>query len=117
MSHHVLATLEASPWLWHWVQHTSGLDWLYRKVSWTWGGAGQGGQASEAYAMFSGPVPCLALLALIGGFWHNHNCHEPRCLRLSWHPDADGHPVCKIHHPDHPAQGWFRKHPRRARDR
>jgi hypothetical protein len=38
----------------------------------------------------------------LGTFWHKHNCHEHRCLRLSWHPDGEGHPVCKVHHADSP---------------
>lgn len=49
-----------------------------------------------------------------------HNCHEHRCLRLSWHPDEDGHPVCKVHSTDHPARGWFRsdrRHPRHAKSK
>lgn len=61
-----------------------------------------------------------AVLAGLGTFWHKHNCHEHGCLRLSWHPDADGHPVCKVHHEDHPARGWFRSdksHPRHRRNR
>lgn len=59
------------------------------------------------------------LLAGLAGFWVKHNCHEHRCLRLSWHPDAEGHPVCKRHHEDHPSKGWFRtdaNHPRHARN-
>lgn len=34
-----------------------------------------------------------------------HNCHVHRCWRVSWHVGPDGHPVCKVHHPDHPARG------------
>lgn len=55
------------------------------------------------------------LIAGIVTFWVKHNCHEHGCLRLSWHPDEDGHPVCKKHHEDHPSLGWFRSdktHPR-----
>jgi hypothetical protein len=51
----------------------------------------------------------------LASFWLKHNCHEHGCLRLSWHPDEDGHPVCKPHSKDHPSRGWFRsdkEHPR-----
>lgn len=56
-----------------------------------------------------------SIFALVGTLWTKFNCHEHGCLRLSWHHDKDGHPVCKVHHPDHPALGWFRQdktHPR-----
>ncbi|MGZ6570459.1 MAG: hypothetical protein ACXVHB_05980 [Solirubrobacteraceae bacterium] len=48
---------------------------------------------------------------LIAGFlfYRHHNCHQNRCPRLAWHPDADGHPKCKVHHPDHPRRR-FRDH-------
>jgi hypothetical protein len=60
-------------------------------------------------------IEYLTLTALVTGisaFWHKHNCHEHGCLRLSWHPDSDGHPVCKVHHPEHPSRGlwWAIKH-------
>lgn len=59
----------------------------------------------------------LTVLVAITVYVYHHNCHEHRCLRLSWHADEDGHPVCKKHHPDHPSRGWFRTnrtHPRHA---
>lgn len=40
----------------------------------------------------------------IGVYLYHHNCHRHRCWRLSWHPDADGHPVCKHHHPAYPKE-------------
>ena len=73
----------------------------------------------EGYAFWSGfgsdlgEVTLVGLVATgIGTFWHKHNCHEHRCLRLSWHPDENGHPVCKKHHKDHPSRGlwWAIKH-------
>lgn len=79
--------------------------WPFRLIqeSW-WPESGQG------YAIFSGVGGDTAILGAIGVFWVKHNCHEYRCWRLSWHPDATGHPVCKVHHGDHPARGWFRHH-------
>ena len=57
------------------------------------------------YQFWSGIGSDFSELALISGIfmlWKKHNCHELRCLRLAWHPDDSGHPVCKKHHPDHP---------------
>jgi hypothetical protein len=65
-------------------------------------------------------LTCTVIITGLSAFWHKHNCHEHGCLRLSWHPDADGHPVCKVHHPDHPAKSWFRsdkEHPRHKRNK
>lgn len=66
-----------------------------------------------------GQVTLITMLAAaIATFWHKHNCHEHGCLRLSWHPDTDGHPVCKVHHEDHPSRGlwWAIKHFVRTRE-
>jgi hypothetical protein len=39
-------------------------------------------------------------------WWRTHNCHMRGCPRLQWHINPrHGHPVCKHHHPDHPAGG------------
>lgn len=52
----------------------------------------------------------LVSIITLGTTWYFHNiCHEPMCFRKAWHPDEDGHPVCKVHSKDHPAKGWFRK--------
>lgn len=47
----------------------------------------------------------VTLVSAAGALYVRHNCHEHHCLRMSWHPDKDGHPVCKKHHPDHPSRG------------
>lgn len=60
-----------------------------------------------------------SVIAGIVTFWIKHNCHIHRCPRLSWHPDKEGHPICKVHHEDHPAMSWFRSdknHPRHSRN-
>jgi hypothetical protein len=57
----------------------------------------------------------LTILLAISVYIYHHNCHEHHCLRLSWHPDAEGHPVCKRHHEDHPSRGWFRSDKTHAR--
>ena len=57
----------------------------------------------------------LVVTVALATYVYHHNCHEHGCLRLTWHPDKEGHPVCKVHHSDHPARGWFRRdkeHPR-----
>jgi len=73
----------------------------------------------HSYNLWSGIVSDISELTLIATvatgitiFWRKHNCHEHRCWRLSWHPDSDGHPVCKRHHPEHPSRGlwWAIKH-------
>ena len=72
--------------------------------------SGIGSDFGEATLVAS--VVAMALMV-----WHHINCHEHRCLRLAWHKDKDGHPICKVHHPDHPAKSWFRSdksHPRHA---
>lgn len=73
------------------------------------------------YQFFSGIGSSISewatLWVAISVYLYKHNCHEHRCLRLSWHPDADGKLICKRHHPDHPSKGWFRtdrSHPRHA---
>lgn len=76
--------------------------------------------SGNGYQFWSGIAGSFIFSVALGTFWHKHNCHEHRCLRLSWHADAEGHPVCKRHHPDHPALGWFRSdrsHFRHARSR
>lgn len=64
-----------------------------------WSGVGSDiGELTLATGVFSG-----ILL-----FVKHHNCHEHRCWRLSWHVDANDHPVCKVHSVEHPAQaGWL----------
>lgn len=75
------------------------------------------------YQFWSGIGSDFSEVTLLIGvlvFYVKHNCHEHRCLRLSWHPDSEGHPVCKRHHPDHPSRGWLRtdrSHPRHAANR
>jgi hypothetical protein len=104
--------------------------WWQVGPEWIWHPLGQcaGAHAEvvrcKSYNLHSGILGQIVLLggvgSAIGVFWHKHNCHEHRCLRLSWHNDAEGHPVCKVHHPEHPAKGWFRsdrKHPRHAINR
>jgi hypothetical protein len=73
--------------------------------------------SGNGYQFWSGIAGATAIFSGIWLLWVKHNCHEHRCLRLSWHPDSAGHPVCKVHHPDHPARSWFRSdrsHPRHA---
>jgi hypothetical protein len=49
-----------------------------------------------------------AVIALLGAFWRNHNCHVTGCWRLSWMPHpVHGHPVCRKHHPDGQGRGEF----------
>jgi hypothetical protein len=71
-------------------------------------------QAGESVVITSW-VELLTLSVVSSGitaFWIKHNCHEHRCWRLSWHPDAEGHPICKVHHDEHPSRGlwWAIKH-------
>lgn len=59
---------------------------------------------SQWYAFWSGvgsDIGEVALLGVVAGAWHHHNCHEPRCWRISRHTitDADGvtHGACRKH--------------------
>ncbi len=66
----------------------------------------------KSYNLWSGIIGDATIftgfMAGISVFWHKHNCHEHGCLKLSWHPDKDGHPICKKHHEDHPSRGlWW----------
>lgn len=70
----------------HWLTHWSGYD-------------GQG-----IYDLYSGLFPFLIGLGVLGGLagaWRHHNCHQPRCWRISRHviTDADGttHGACRKH--------------------
>ena len=59
----------------------------------------------------------LTILLAISVYMYHHNCHEHRCLRLSWKADKKGNILCKVHHKDHPAKGWLRSdrsHPNHA---
>jgi hypothetical protein len=65
----------------------------------------------KGYNSYSGALSDIGelgiLTSVIAGitiFWKKHNCHTHRCLRLSWHYDADNHPVCKPHSDEHPKQ-------------
>jgi hypothetical protein len=100
-----------------WVA-TIGPEWLYHPL-----GQCAGDHAEvircKSYNLWSGSVSDISEITLIFAvssgvvmMWRKHNCHEHRCWRLSWHPDEDGHPVCKKHHPDHPSRGlwWAIKH-------
>jgi hypothetical protein len=72
------------------------------------------------YQFWSGIAGSFLMSTGIFVFVTKHNCHQHRCLRLSWHPDAEGHPVCKKHHEDHPSKGWFRSdktHPRHSKNK
>lgn len=100
---HVLASM-ADPWHWHWVSHTPVLRQLYEVVSWTWGGAGQGGQASETYAAFSSSVPCLALISLLANWWRKHRldvqCSVTGCRRRGHPVHGTPYRACHEHAPD-----------------
>lgn len=76
-------------WLWHHGYHV---------VAWTWGGTPFRSGAT-GYNIISGDVSDIGLLAAIGIFLRRHNCHRQKCWRLAWHPDKDGHPTCRHHHP------------------
>ena len=54
------------------------------------------------YNFVSGWGGILVGCTFIGAWYRKHNCHELGCWRLAWHPDHTGHPVCKVHHSDHP---------------
>lgn len=61
----------------------------------------------RGYNLWSGIVSDIGEITLVGGvltlvvgFWSHHNCHQKGCPWLSWHPDENGHPVCKKHHSD-----------------
>jgi len=49
------------------------------------------------YLFWSGAGADLGYMAIFGGFWHKHNCHQARCWRLSRHV-VDGTPWCNKHH-------------------
>lgn len=102
----------ANPWHWHWI-HAPVIEQIYHTIAWTWGGAGQGGQTSEAYGAFSSSIPCLALISILANWWHSRNCHEHRCWRLAKHsfrdPDTgEEFKLCKKHHPAlKPKKHWW----------
>jgi hypothetical protein len=81
------------------------MHWLIYNPLW-WPETGIG------YAIGSSWAGATAIITGVIVFWHKHNCHEHRCLRLSWQPDSDGHPICKVHHSDHPRRklSWEIKH-------
>jgi len=59
------------------------------------------------YQLWSGFIPALAILSLIGsvvGLWRHANCRAGRCLRIGHYPDLRGVRWCWRHHPDHAGQ-------------
>jgi hypothetical protein len=72
---------------------------------WTWLGhmTGVSDEAGPGYGFWSGIGSDIGQVTLIGGmlaFWHQHSCHDHRCLRLAVHP-VEGTPykTCRKHHP------------------
>lgn len=57
---------------------------------------------SPMYQLWSGFVPALAILSLVGGLWSHYkriNCHVHGCWRIGRY-DVEGFKVCHAHHPD-----------------
>ena len=55
---------------------------------------------SAMYQLWSGFIPALAVLTLIGsvaGLYHLHNCHHDHCWRIGKHK-VSGTPWCNRHH-------------------
>jgi hypothetical protein len=42
-------------------------------------------QHGAGYQWWSGTGSDLTYFAVLCAFWHRHNCHEPRCLRVVRH--------------------------------
>ncbi len=98
----MIATLHAFDWLLVAHRHLPLVG-----MTWTEFWDVTDGEGYQFWSGFGGSfVFTLGFGSIIAGFWHHHNCHEHGCLRLSWHPDKDGHPVCKKHHEDHPSRGF-----------
>jgi hypothetical protein len=61
------------------------------------------------YQFFSGIGSSISewasVIVLISVYLYHHNCHKHHCWRIAWHPGPDGHPVCRVHHEDHPRKG------------
>lgn len=75
----------------------STLNDVYHAIAWTWGDRSPG--SGLGYAITSGPLPDLTMLAIFGAFWRKHNCHVHKCPRLIWKVTAAGDLVCRKHHP------------------
>lgn len=77
-----------------WINHTLGLDNGSGEWYLFWSGFG---------ANFAEYGILITLTSIAVGAYRKHNCHTPRCWRLSRHEweDADGtkHPLCRHHHP------------------
>jgi hypothetical protein len=73
--------------------------WMWRPL------AGNGYQFWSGIGSDAGELTLITSIAAVAAmFWRHHNCHVQGCWRLSWHPHPDhGHPVCRIHHPEHRA--------------
>lgn len=54
----------------------------------------------DGYQFWSGIGSGSPILLGVWVLLRRHNCHQPRCWRLAWHPHPDtGHPLCRKHHP------------------
>lgn len=54
------------------------------------------------YQLWSGFIPALAVVSLVGGLWSHYkhvNCHVHRCWRVGRYI-VRGYKVCHRHHPD-----------------
>jgi hypothetical protein len=59
----------------------------------------------NAYQWWSGPGSDLGEVTLIGlliAAYRHINCEAPRCPRRGPYKTADGHKLCRKHHPDLP---------------
>jgi hypothetical protein len=83
-----------------WWPHVFSFPRFLDPINWFW-------NSTKGYAFTSSGLQLTIPLGI--ALWvFKHNCHEHRCLRLSWHPDGTGHPVCKRHHSEHPSEGFVR---------
>lgn len=68
----------------------------------TWLAHALGLYEGEMYNLWSGVLPDVTLAGGVGLWYRKHNCMEPHCYRLQWHPHPEhGRIVCRRHHPDH----------------
>lgn len=62
---------------------------------------------SAMYQLWSGFIPALAIMSLVGGLWSHFkhiNCHVHGCWRVGRYHVAS-YLVCRRHHPDAPPPG------------
>jgi len=78
--------------------------WLKDMRGWTGSVTNSNGTSYDDYQAYSGIIPALAILTLLGAAaqaLRHHNCHVKGCLRMGHPVEGTPYVACHKHHPAH----------------